>query len=202
MKDIKKQETLKDYKNIVIIGNDKEILAANYSYQYIDKNNEPNSIKRFSKKLPMFISDMTIEDIEKKQNKITELNTLYILNKYLKKIKTLSDKNKNITNIAIEHTLYDKITKNTYKNWIMTGKTSNNISIPETEITLWTEFMNNYREVFDIVNFIDINLYKGNKRIKYNKNKIEYGRLVYAQLLTVLKADEEIYINNSLESIL
>lgn len=199
---MKKTETLKDYKNIVIIGNDKEVLAANYSYQYIDKNKEANSIKRFSKKLPMFLSDTSIENIEKEQNKITELNTLFILNKYLKKIKTLANENRNVVNIAIEHTLYDKIIKNTYKNWIITGKTSNDIKIPEIEITLWLEFMNNYREVFDIVNFIDINLYKGNKRIKYNKNKVEYGRIVYLQLLAVLKADEEKYINNSLESIL
>ena len=48
----KQTERLVDYKNIILVGGKAGILAANFSFDYIRKNNTANSIRRF-KKLPI-----------------------------------------------------------------------------------------------------------------------------------------------------
>lgn len=177
-----KKEILTDYKNIMFVGNKNSILVANYSFEYIRENNAPNSIRRFNKKLPALANGF----IEKKT---VELNTLYILNKYLIKIDQLIKQENNnndfVCNIIVEHKLWDIITKGTYKYWLADNK------ISEIESNLWKEFMNNYLKVFKNIKFFSINLYKGDKTPKYRINEINYGRMVMSILEDLNKQSEE-----------
>lgn len=168
------QETLKSYKNIIITGNINNILVANYSFEYIRENNTPNKIRRFNKKLPIVSEEYVPE-------KVIELNTLFILNKYLKRIKQLKvaekdNKSNIVCNIILKDKLYDKITKGTYKYWIKEKITSTGKEIDKKELELWKEFKCNYKEVFDDVKFSSINKFKGNKIPKYNIEAVGFIR--------------------------
>lgn len=178
-----KQEKLVDYKNIIIVGNINNILAANYSYDYIMKNNMPNNIRKFSKLL------FTGEDFVEK--KAIELNTLFILNKYLKKIDLLSKEDENIVcNISIDNQLYDKITKGTYKYWLTYKKTNSNKEISSKELELWKEFVDSYLKVFNHIKFFSLNLYKSDRTPKYNRSQIDYGKFITNLLEDILKQED------------
>ena len=81
-------------------------------------------IRRF-KKLPIQLQDYNV-------NKAIQLNELYVLNKYLQKIEQLLQKDSEsevICEISISNTLYDIISKNTYKYWLLTNKTYNGMNV-------------------------------------------------------------------------
>ena len=182
----KQTERLVDYKNIILVGGKAGILAANFSFDYIRKNNTANSIKRF-KKLPIQLQDYNV-------NKAIQLNELYVLNKYLQKIEQLLQKDSGsevICEISISNTLYDIISKNTYKYWLLTNKTYNGMNVLREEIELWKEFQTRYINVFSHVKFYSTNLYKRATSVKFNKAKMDYSRQVLIKLEEISKQDEQ-----------
>lgn len=185
---MKEQTKLVDYKNIILVSGRASVLAANFSFEHIKKYNTANSIRRFTK-LPMEPQDFNTK-------KVIELNELYVLNKYLAKIEQLLNKNPEsevICEISLSNTLYDIITKNTYKYWLLTKKTSNGVQILSDELKLWKEFQERYtnKNVFGHVKFYSNNLYKKAGGSKFNKAKMDYSRKILMRLEEISKQDTE-----------
>lgn len=185
---MKEQAKLVDYKNIILVGGRASVLAANFSFEHIRKFNTANSIRRFTK-LPMEPQDFN-------SRKAIELNELYVLNKYLTKIEQLLDKDPEsevICEISLGNTLYDIITKNTYKYWLLNKKTYNGTQILSNELKLWKEFQDRYtnKNVFGHVKFYSTNLYKKAGGSRFNKAKMDYSRKILMRLEEISKQDTE-----------
>lgn len=181
-------EKLVDYKNIILVGGRAGILAANFSFEHIKKYNTANNIRRF-KRLPIEPQDFNTK-------KAIELNELYVLNKYLAKIEQLLAKDPGsevICEISLDNTLYDIITKNTYKYWLITNKTYNGTQVIADELKLWKEFQNRYtnKDVFGHVKFYSTNLYKKASNSRFNKAKMDYSRKILMRLEEISKQDTQ-----------
>lgn len=184
-----KKEDLRNYKNIIFSGSVNNILVANYSLEYIREYNIPNNVRKFNK-LPIMSDEYLPE-------KVIELNSLFVLNKYLKRIKQLKESEENnnqsnvICNIILKDKLYDKITKGTYKYWIKEKITSSGKAIDKKELELWEDFKCSYKEVFEDVKFSNINKFKGEKTPKYNIESVEFVREIALILDSLNEQSEE-----------
>lgn len=192
----KQTEQLVDYKNIILVGGKAGVLVANFSFDYIRKYKTANKIRRFK------VNNLPIKQYDYNYKKSMELNELYVLNKYLDKIALLLQEDPNtdmICEISLNNTLYDIITKNTYKYWVLTSKTYNGVKLIDEEVKLWKEFQDKYvsKNVFSHVKFYSNNLYKKSSA-KFNKAKMTYSRNVLMKLENIVQQDEQALLDEIL----
>lgn len=172
----------KKLENIIIDGDVRNVFTAYYSKENA-KNHDDCKLYRFtSEKLPCKSSEIYAKDT----------NALYILNRYLSKI--IDDKaNYKQIRIYVNNSLYDKISSGKYKFWVENGKTQSGTVISQKELEQWRIFVSLYKEVFTKINWYKTNLF-GVKDFKYNKEEMNYGRMIYNKLHANLikKAEEDL----------
>lgn len=178
--------------NVVVVGKKDYVIAVNFD-SYTDKR--PNCVYYNGTKLPF----------DNEFAGATVVNSLYVVMNYLEKIKT-EVKNAEITGeevnsiyyVTIPDILYDKISKGTYKNWVLKKSYVNSErEINQLELQLWTQFLNLYKEIFEYVEFKRLSLYNI-KKPKFNVNHIRYVNNVITQCWELIAQHE----NKKLEAIL
>lgn len=179
---------MNSFRNIIINSKKNIAIGINYPDEAMsNKNIKIRCLKYSGDALPF--SD---------HNQASKLNSLYLLNKYLLKIKQLKEKDNSIScRIIINNTLYKTITKGTYKEWVKTGcYHSSKKPLDEKEIALWKEFGNLYAELFFDITFADLNFYKLNT-IKYNYTNIIYAKKIIDKIEGII----EEYENSELDKL-
>lgn len=173
--------------NIVIVGKKDYIIAVNFN-DFNDKR--PDCVYYNGSKLPK----------QNEEQGATALNSLYVIINYLNKIKIEVANNRmdQVSYIVVPDIVYDKISKGTYKNWVLKGGYVNsNKAMDQLELQLWTSFLNLYNELFAYVEFKRLSLYNL-KKPKYNVNHIKYVNNVIEQCWNLIAVHE----NQRLEAIL
>lgn len=143
---------MKRYQNVIIVGDLDHVLAVNYE----NINSNIRCLEFTSDNLP----------VSKDTKNATILNSLHVLNKYLKnivKLKKESDTKDIMCFIAIDDKLYEHIWKGTYKAWVKRHTFRNGAPIDQTILDLWTEFSNLYIQAFMDVEFRKLSHYTINK---------------------------------------
>lgn len=179
---------MNNFRNIIITSRKNVAIGVNYSDEAItNKRLKIKCLKYSGEALPF-----------SEHNQASKLNSLYLLNKYLTKIKQLKKEDDSIScRIIINNTLWKTITKGTYKEWVKTGcYRSNKKPLSENEIELWKEFGELYSELFFDVTFADLNFYRLNN-IKYNYVNIIYAKKIIDKIEDMLKE----YENNELDKL-
>ncbi len=157
------------YQNIIITCSHHIIMGCNYSNDLVAENNISKAqCTKFTKLL--CTNNESFSDTT---------NAIYVVNKYLKKIKEELPNNSKIhSRIIIDHKIYSAITKGTYKYWILNGKTeTTNRQINEVELNTWKEFASLYSELFAHVVFMSLNLMLQSKP-KYNVKNVLFGQTI------------------------
>ena len=172
----------KKLENIIIDGDVRNVFTAYYSKEDAKQNNNCKLYRFTTEKLPCDSSELYAKDT----------NALYILNRYLAKIIDNKQEYKQIK-IYLNNSLYDKISSGKYKYWIENGRTQTGTIIAQKELEQWKIFVSLYKEVFTKINWYRTNLFNV-KDFKYNKEEMNYGRIVYNDLHNRLikKAEEDL----------
>ena len=172
----------KKFENIIIDGDVRNVFTACYSKQDAKEYKDCKLYRFTSKKLPCESSELYAKDT----------NALYILNRYLAKIIDNKEDYKQII-IYLNPSLYDKISSEKYKYWVENGMTQSGTVLAKKEIEQWKIFVNLYKEVFTKINWRRTKLFEV-KEFKYNKEEMNYGRIVYNKLHASLikKAEEDL----------
>lgn len=173
---------MNDLQNIIITSNQRIVIGCNYSNDLVI-NQEFNKVKctKFTK-LPCVNNEVFTKNI----------NTLFVVNKYLRKIKeSIKDNPKIFCRIILDHQLQSMITKGTYKYWVLNGTTeSTNKKIDTLELETWRDFALLYSQVFYNVTFSSLNIYLS-KNIQFNKQNIEFGQVVINTMYEEIKRNEQ-----------
>ncbi len=172
----------KNLENIIIDGDVRNIFTAHYSKED-SKTLTPCKLYRFTnQKLPCTSAEIYAKDT----------NALYILNRYLAKIIENKDEYKQIK-VYLNTSLYNKIVTGKYKHWVETGETLSGTTLDTKEVNEWRVFVNLYAQVFTKITFYRTDLFSM-KNFKYNKEEMEYGRVVYNKLhgMLIKKAEEDL----------
>lgn len=184
---------MNEFRNIIISSKKNIAIGVNYPDQAVsNKKIKIRCLKYSDEALPF--TD---------HNQASKLNSLYLLNKYLTKIKQIKEKDNSIScRIIINNTLYKTITKGTYKEWVKTGcYHSNKKPLNENEIALWRKFGELYSELFFDITFADLNFYKLNN-IKYNYVNVIYAKKVIDKMENIMKEYENSELDKLFNEIL
>lgn len=186
---------MNEFRNIIIDSRKNIAIGVNYPDAAVsDKRIKIKCLKYSGEGLPF-----------SNHNQATKLNSLYLLNKYLTKIKQLKeeDENKDIQcRIIINNSLWKTITKGTYKTWVKIGcYHSNKKPLSKEELKLWEDFSKLYSELFLEVTFADLNLYKLNN-IKYNYVNVIYAKKVINKIESIMKEYEDNELDKLFSNIL
>lgn len=179
------------FQNIIITSSPYIIMGCNFSNDLVEENEIKNvSCTKFSK-LPCLENEIYADTV----------NYIYIINKYLNKIKEEIKNNKNIScRFFINQRIYSIITKGTFKYWILNGKTeSSGKEIPEIELEMWREFSNLYSEIFANVTFTSLNFIMS-KNIKYNQKNILFTQAIVGLMEDKIKEINEIKISDFIKN--
>ena len=129
--------------NIIVVGKKDYIIAVNFN-DFNDKR--PDCVYYSGDKLPKQSDDQGA----------TALNSLYVVINYLNKLKVeVTNGNLNqVSYIVVPDIVYDKISKGTYKNWVLKGGyMTSEKEIDQLELQLWTRFLELYKDLFSYVEF-------------------------------------------------
>lgn len=172
----------KKFENIIIDGDVRNVFTACYSKEAAKNHNDCTLYRFTSKKLPCTSSELYAKDT----------NALYILNRYLSKIIENKKDYKQIK-IYLNPSLYNKISSGKYKFWVENGKTQSGSILAVKEIEQWKIFVQLYKEVFTKISWYQTKLFEV-KSFKYNKEEMNYGRIIFNRLHSKLikKAEEDL----------
>ena len=173
----------KKFENIIIDGDVRNIFTACYSKEDAQKQNDCTLYRFTSNKLPCASSEIYAKDT----------NALYILNRYLAKIIENKEDYKQIK-IYLNSSLFNKISSGKYKYWIETGKTQSGAVLEKKELDEWKIFVQLYRKVFTKINWYQTSLFEFKSNYKFNKEEMNYGRVIFNRLHSKLikKAEEDL----------
>lgn len=173
--------------NVIIVGKKDYIIAVNFN----DVNDKrPDCVYYNGAKLPK----------QSDEQGATAINSLYVINNYLSKIKSevLGGRMDQVAYVVVPDIVYDKISKGTYKNWVLKGGYVNSDKeMDALELKLWTNFLGLYSELFAFVEFKRLSLYNL-KKPKFNVNHVKYVNNVIGQCWELIAEHE----NKKLEAIL
>lgn len=164
---------MKSYQNVIIVGDLDHILAVNYenvhsNIRCLEFNNLP---------------------IDRDDKNATMLNSLSVLNKYLRnivKLKKLTDATNIMCFIAIDDKLYEYIWKGTYKAWVKRHTTRDGRPIDKKVLDLWTEFSELYVQAFMDVEFRKLSHYTINKPT-YDSENIRFASSIIRKCETIIE---------------
>lgn len=184
---------MNEFRNIIITSKKNIAIGVNYPDEAVSNRKIKIKCLKYSGEALPF----------SEHNQASKLNSLYLLNKYLTKIKQIKEKDNSIScRIIINNSLYKTITKGTYKEWVKTGcYHSSGKPLDQTEVELWQEFGSLYSELFFDVTFADLNFYKLNN-IKYNYVNILYAKKIIDRMEDIIKEYENCELNNLFNHIL
>lgn len=174
--------------NVIVVGKKDYVIAVNFD-NYNDK--KPDCVYYNSNKLP----------VNYESKGATSLNSLYVVISYLEKIKTevTQGRMNQVAYVVVPDIIYDKINKGTYKNWVLKGGYVNSDKkMDETELQLWTAFLNIYNEIFAFVEFKRLSLYNL-KKPKFNVHHVKYVNNVITQCWELIAQHEDIVLNTVLD---
>ena len=173
--------------NVIIVGKKDYIIAVNFN-DFNDKR--PDCVYYNGTKLPK----------NSEEQGATAINSLYVINNYLSKIKSevLGGRMDQVAYVVVPDIVYDKISKGTYKNWVLKGGYVNSDKeMDKLELQLWTKFLELYNELFAFVEFKRLSMYNL-KKPKFNANHVKYVNNVIGQCWDLIAVHE----NQKLEAIL
>lgn len=155
--------------NIVVVGKKDAIIAVNFEEC---NDSAPNCLYYKSDKLPL----------DHNTKGATTLNSLYVVNEFLKQIKMLRQAGavNGVHYFVIPDVLHDRVSKGTFKNWVLKGEYRNGKSIDKQELELWADFTRLYKDLFDVVEFRALSLYNM-KKPKFNIEQVKYTNDVISQ---------------------
>jgi hypothetical protein len=174
--------------NIVVVGKKDYIIAVNFC-DFNDK--KPDCVYYSEDKLPKNSTDQGS----------TAINSLYVVINYLTKIKAQIENKEasNVSYVVVPDILYDKISKGTYKNWVLAGGYLNSEKeIDQLELQLWTKFLHLYKDLFAYVEFKRLSLYNV-KKPKFNVNHVKYVNNVIGQCWELISIHEKEQLNAILD---
>lgn len=173
--------------NVIIVGKKDYIIAVNFN-DFNDKR--PDCVYYNGTKLPK----------NSEEQGATAINSLYVVINYLNKVKTevVNGRMNQVAYIVVPDIVYDKISKGTYKNWVLKGGYVNSDKeMDKLELQLWTKFLELYNELFAFVEFKRLSMYNL-KKPKFNANHVKYVNNVIGQCWDLIAVHE----NQKLEAIL
>jgi hypothetical protein len=175
------------YQNIIITGEKDYILAINYE----TTKSKPRCLE--------FKRNSLLLDRDDKNS--TMINSLHVLNKYLKSILTAKEQHDDSKDImcyiAIPDSLYKYIYKGTYKAWVKRQQTRDGNKINPIELKLWTEFSSLYYNLFMDVEFRKLSQYTINKP-KYDSENVSFANKIIKRCNKLIQE----YNNKKTEEIL
>lgn len=164
--------------NVVIVGKKDYVIAVNFK-DINDK--QPSCIYYTGEKLP-------IPDEE--QQGATAINSLYVVCNYLEEIQKNKKSLKQVCYVVVPNIVYDKISKGTYKNWVLTGGYVNSDNeINPLELAMWSRFLELYNDLFNLVEFKPMSMYNI-KNPKFNAKHVKYVNNVIKQCWTLVTQHE------------
>lgn len=165
--------------NVVIVGKKDYIIAVSFE-NFNDKSPE---CLYYSNE-----NNLPIKDEDDKS--ATALNSLYVICDYLEEIQKIKATRKQVSYIVVPNIIYDKISKGTYKNWVLTGGYLNSDKqINKLELALWTRFLQLYNDLFSIVEFKPLSLYNM-KSPKFNASHVKYVNNFIKQCWALIEQHE------------
>lgn len=161
---------LKNYENIILIGDNKNVYISYFSKEQIKSNSTVKIIRFLNDKLPCNGNELYAKDT----------NALYVVNKFLTKISQMIDTdldNCATIKLYVNDSLYKKIINGKYKYWINTGMTKSGSKLDAKEVQEWKNFTEIYSKVFSRVEFANTTVYSA-KQFRYNQEEMKYGQAI------------------------
>lgn len=178
---------MKEYRNYIIIANDKNVITASFANCTSDVTYKVHDRQYTNKKINLDNTDV-----------------LKVINKHLAQILKWKNQEQSLSiyYILIPPKLCKVIKDKLYKKWLETGKSAVGYYLKEEELEQWSLFDILYKNVFSDICFKPNNIYSSKTNINNNYRHVVFTKNVVNKMHIYLDKLEEQSSINSIDDLL